>query len=217
MPVAICAGDSITYGLWAKSSRWSELLRVWLESRSLEGDLENLNTNSYVAVYNLGIPGDTSQGLLKRFDAEVGPRVNSDQEMVIIIAIGTNDARFIKSQNRYESTADQTVANIRSLIGIARKLTRKILVLGLPPVDEARTNPIFWDTNYSYTNQDLESYNRDIKTLTIDEGIAFADMFTEMKEFKVPELMEDGIHPNAEGHRIMFEAVKRVCLEKKLL
>ena len=95
MAVLILAGDSIMYGSWDPEGGWPGKLRNFLDARALrENNPVELNTSGYVALYNLGIPGDTSRGLLQRFRSEVFPRINEEQKTIVLIAIGTNDAQF---------------------------------------------------------------------------------------------------------------------------
>src|SRR5438105_4903694 len=103
MPVLLLAGDSITYGFWDTQGGWAGRLRNFLDQRCLEvNDPETLNTTRYTAVYNLGIPGDTSRGLNARFESEVKPRFDPEQEAITFIAIGTNDAAFEVKENTHQ-------------------------------------------------------------------------------------------------------------------
>jgi len=60
--------------------------------KSLDKKVIDPNYKEYFLVYNLGIDGDTSEGLLKRFEQEAKPRMWPDEDTVIIISIGANDA-----------------------------------------------------------------------------------------------------------------------------
>lgn len=84
--MSICVfGDSIVWGAWDKEmGGWVNRLRLSLEKKGFDGE-----------VYNLGISGDTSDGLIKRFEAEAEVR-DAD---VAIISIGVNDSATDDSGN----------------------------------------------------------------------------------------------------------------------
>jgi acyl-CoA thioesterase I len=218
MPVFICAGDSITYGLWAESDRWTEKLRVYLEEKSLkQSSREELNTKNYIAVYNLGIPGDTSRGLSERFNQEVLPRLNPEQITTIIIAIGTNDSAYSKELGDFQIPIEETKRNLLGLIEDARRVADNLIVVGLPPVDEIRTDPIYWNPGFSYTNEKIKEYEDAIRDICQKEGVVFIDIFKQMSKKDIPSLMEDGIHPNKKGHQVMFEIIKNYLVQKSVI
>ena len=72
-------GDSIAYGAWDSAGGWADRLRVYLHGREIDSRFED-----YYWVYNLGIPGETSSDLAKRFEAELLPRTPH----VALFAIG---------------------------------------------------------------------------------------------------------------------------------
>lgn len=218
MPIYILAGDSITYGFWDTHGGWAGRLRSFLDQRRLEeADSQTLNTTRYSALYNLGIPGDTSAGLHDRFDQEVTPRLDSEQETVVLIAIGTNDSAYDTLINQYQVDIKKTQENITHLINSAKKNAQKVVVLGLPPVDEKRTNPIYWHPQIRYTNKDLEKYNQVIKKIAETEKVPFLDLFALLSKKDIAGLMEDGIHPNQAGHQMMFEIIKHFLLKEQII
>jgi len=79
-------GDSITWGAYDPiNGGWVGLLRNYFEKKS-EGEIE---------IYNLGISGNTTDGLLKMIENESIPR----EPEVIVLAIGINDTQYIYSNN----------------------------------------------------------------------------------------------------------------------
>ena len=45
----------------------------------------------------------------------------------------------------------------------------------------------------------------------------FIDFFGEWTKIVYKPLLDDGLHPNTEGHKKIFERVKAFLLEKKIL
>jgi len=216
MAVLILAGDSIMYGSWDPEGGWPGKLRNFLDARALrENNPVELNTSGYVALYNLGIPGDTSRGLLQRFRSEVLPRINEEQKTIVLIAIGTNDAQFDFDHNQFKVPIEETEQNILELIHQARKFSKNIIVVGLPPVDEKKTAPLYWVEGTHYTNENIKKYNDLIKKVAVKEEVGFININTNLKVHDVSVLMEDGIHPSAFGHTLMFEEIRDYLLQNR--
>lgn len=197
------------YGSWDPQGGWPGQLRNYLDSKALaESTPIELNTNKYVALYNLGIPGDTSRGLAKRFKSEVSPRINPEQKTIILIAIGTNDAQYNYDRKEFQVLIEETEKNITQLIHEAKEVTDAVVVVGLPPVDEAKTDPLYWVSGTHYTNENIQKYNALIKQTAQNEGVGFIDINQALSSHDVTILMEDGIHPSSFGHTIMFEQIR---------
>lgn len=212
----LCFGDSITYGNWDPKGGWVGRLRDYLDSKSLSAySGEDLFSTYYTLTYNLGIPGDTSSGLLERFETELIPRFNPDELTIILFAIGINDSRFYKSANEYETEPVVFQQNIWDLWEIAKKYTADVAFIGLTPVDESRTNPLFWEPDAIYKNEHIGKYNSLIKEFCDSRQTPFIDIFGKMKEMDVKSLMEDGIHPNEEGYKAIEEIIRSEVFESK--
>lgn len=210
----ICFGDSITYGNWDPEGGWVGRLRKYLDSRSLSAyQGEDLYSKYYTLTYDLGIPGDTSNGLFARFENELIPRFNPDEETVILFAIGINDSRFYISTGKHETEIEDFKQNIWDTWEIARQYTEDTAFIGLTPVDEVRTNPLFWETDAVYKNEYIQKYNDAIKEFCESREVPFIDLFNTMKSLGVPSLMEDGIHPNSEGYKVIEEIIRKAVFE----
>lgn len=227
-----CFGDSITYGNWDPKGGWVGRLRDYLDSKSLSASSGNdLYSKFYTLTYNLGIPGDTSSGLLERFETELAFRFNPDEETVILFAIGINDSRFYPKESEFETELGIFQQNIWDLWEIAKKYTADVAFLGLTPVDESRTNPLFWDAESKYKqslktsadnneasvykNEYIEKYNLILKQFCESRTTPFIDIYEHMKNMDLKALTEDGLHPNSEGYKVMEEIIRREIFEGK--
>ncbi len=65
-------GDSIAYEAWDREDGWVTRLRKFVDDKILSAPEED---NYYHHIYNLGISGDTSTGVLNRFHAEMNARL----------------------------------------------------------------------------------------------------------------------------------------------
>lgn len=72
---------------------------------------------------------------------------------------------------------DEFYRNLDKLIKKAKKYTDKIFLLGCKKVDESRTKPVPWATDYNYTNEKIMEYNEKIKLVANNNGVAFIEMF----------------------------------------
>lgn len=188
----ICVfGDSITWGASDnEKGGWVERLKsYYMKNRD---DLR-------IRVYNLGMSGDDTDDLLKRFESEATIR----KPNFIIFAIGINDSQYIWTKDNHRVSLDKFENNISELTKIARKITDKIMFIGLTRVDESRTMPTPWNTERYYDNESIEKYDAVIRKFSEKNRLDYISM----KEIiKIADL-EEGLHPNSEGHEKMFKAV----------
>jgi lysophospholipase L1-like esterase len=204
-------GDSITYGAWDKEGGWVQRLRKFLDEKNLT------DSDFYCLVYNLGVSGNNSEDLLERFEFETKQRLKEDEETIIIFAIGINDSQFVHSKGKHGVPIDKFKDNIQKLISLAQKFSSKIIFVGLTPVDETKTTPIPWNADVSYKNEYIQKYNETIKTICGKNKIYFVEIFEKLKELNYQELLEDGLHPNSEGHKKIFEIMKDFLIENNLI
>lgn len=192
-------GDSITRGACdSEMGGWANRLRNYLEKKT-EDDLE---------VYNLGISGDNSDKLLKRFLAENEAR----KPNIIIIAIGANDSQYVNSKDNPRVLLSKFENNLLELIEQAKEFTEDVIFIGLAKVDESKTMPILWAADKYYDNENISLYNKKIKEICEKNKLAFIEMLDLLKN----EDLEDGLHPNSQGHEKMFLRVKDFLTTKKI-
>lgn len=91
---------------------------------------------------------------------------------------------------------------------MARKFSKKIVFIGLTPVDETKTNPLPWSPQFSVKNENIKKYNDIIKMICIKNKIQFIELFNQWVKTDYRRLLEDGAHPNSKGHEKIFETVK---------
>ncbi len=182
MSKVICIfGASITWGAWDKElGGWANRLRIYFDRQP----------DPQVRVYNLGISGDKTKDLLKRFDAEAKAR----KPDVIILAIGTNDSRH--DTHPSGTPAKEFEKQYNDLILKAKKFTNNVLIFAVTNVDDYNEK--------GYKNESIEAVNGIIQKLAKKQNLPFIDLFgiLSIDEF------EDGLHPNAKGHQKIFEKAK---------
>jgi len=183
-------GDSITWGAYdPEQGGWATRLRNYFEAKDNDTD-----------VYNLGVSGDTTADLLNRIEIEVKSR----EPDLIIFAIGINDAQFIHSTNGLHVSLDEFQQNLAKLLSVAKKFTDKVVFVGLTKVDESKTTPIPWNTDKSYTNENIERLDNAIKKFCEDKKLKFITMDSVVGN----DDLIDGLHPNTKGHIKIFNRMK---------
>lgn len=212
----IIFGASITLGAWdQKHGGWVDRLKTYLY-----GDDFRIKTKDDSIVYstmNLGIGGDTTNDLLERFDNEIQQRISESfersQHDIVIFAIGANDSSYRYSKDNIAVKPDDFKKNLKILLDKAYKYTKKVLFVGLTKVDESKTSPIPWSEAMYYVNKNIQQYNKIIKDCCRDNNTLFIEMFDLLDR----DDLDDGLHPNSQGHQKIFEKVKDFLLENKLV
>lgn len=200
MSKKICIfGDSITQGYYdLEKGGWAN--RLFVDSMNEGGERE-------LDVYNLGINGDTSVGLLERMEQELSNRGVD----VIIISIGTNDSLIENGRNWVDIKVFRE--NLEKMLSISHKFDAKIFFTGVFGVNEELSAPLTWDDKlYSY-NKELKKYDLIIENFCREKEIVFVSLWEILKQ----EDLSDGFHPNAEGHEKIFKKVKSVLKENRII
>ncbi len=210
-------GDSIAWGAWDKEGGWVERLKKFLNKKTLS--IPEFWNTDFMEVYNLGISsvsGENSSNLLERFESEAKRRLG-EYETIFIISIGKNDSCFLKSKDSFLTPPEIFERNIQELIKFAKKYSSKIVFVGTAMVDESKASPIHWDKNMHYKNEYLKKYNEIIKYVCKENKVRFIDIYETFAKADYKKLLEDGLHPNSEGHKIIFEAVKNFLVKEKII
>lgn len=205
----IIFGDSITYGASDIKGGWVSRLRNYVDQKSFDDE------NYYKIVMNLGISGNTSDDLINRFEFELKQRIREGRETVIIIAIGTNDSQEIAGNLKIDQAKYKN--NIQKLTKIAQKYSTKIVFVGLFPVDESKTCPTPWHEDQFYKNENIGIYNQIIADLCEENNLIFIDIYNNFINQNYINLLDDGLHPNTEGHQKMFEIIKKELENNKII
>lgn len=157
-------------------------------------------------LYNLGISGDTTSGMSKRLTLEASLR----KPGLIIIASGLNDTIRTGSRTTPNVTSlDQFDENIKSLISQAKAMCDVVFV-SVFPIDDKKTAPLaYWEKDYFYLLNDAIEYTKHVKDICEAENIPYCDIFNSWLQQDYKKwLHEDGLHPNKEGHKVIYEELK---------
>ena len=113
---------------------------------------------------------------------------------LVHILAGTNDP--------LDSKARRTIGKVLAVAFAAREAGANMVVIGtIPPIEPGR---------YTLRPPDVRRYNAFLKILAILCGFKVVDYHAAMSgpsgQFR-PELFADGIHPNAQGYKVMQQTL----------
>jgi lysophospholipase L1-like esterase len=195
-------GASVAQGYWDSEGGWAARLQRHYDSQQMKDFTADLPR-----VMNLGISGDTSEQVLKRIGSESAARQNS-KGISIIIQVGGNNAAEENGHTR--TTSEQYQNEIKEIIQQAKKFTNKIMVVGFQCVDESKTTPVPW-VDYHYKNSNMLVFEKAAQTICAQIHIPFVPVHEQFKQAVDNGnnlLSHDGLHPNDEGHKLIFELVR---------
>jgi lysophospholipase L1-like esterase len=205
-------GDSIVYGSWDKAGGWIQRLRAFIEEKYPEEHL----------VYNLGVSADTTSSLLERLEFETQKRGSERNHRrgsatIIIFQIGTNDSAILSTKKDFWVIQNKFKDNIKEIIKISREFSQKIFFVETTPADEDKTQPVPWDKRVTYKNENIRKYNEITKEVCNKESVPFIEVFDKFYKSDYKKLLQDGLHPNSEGHEKLFEIVKDYLIKNKII
>lgn len=207
-------GDSIAQGFHDEvAGGWCNRLVAEVMKRGVESGYKYDKS-----VVNLGISGDTTTDLLKRVKSEAESRIlkyPTDSYDVALIAIGVNDTQYDMKTLAPKFSLEETQTNLEKIITVLHSLNIKIVFLGLTNVYEPRIQPMAWKPTHGYSNNLINERTDLIEKITRNFGCEFIDM-KGVYQGKEDQVMPDGIHPNAEGHSMLYGHIK-ASLEQLLI
>lgn len=210
-------GDSVAYGAWDREGGWVRRLRNIIENtcyKNVEAGRYDQTTDAPL-IYNLGIPDHTTNNLLSSFKSEIKVRLWQDD--TVIIMIGKNDAILENATQTLAVPPEKFEANLKKLIQIAKQYAKYIVLVETLPVDDKRVDPIPWLPTHSYKNEYVAQYNDIIRKVSKQEGIALVEIYSKLINTDFEKLLEDGVHPNSEGHQWVCNQVKNYLLKSKII
>ena len=189
-------GDSITYGEYdGVFGGWVDILKRYALQKYNEG-----STNELI-LFNLGIGGETSEGLVKRIPHEMKARNSSDGN-IVFIGYGANDLA-VKDENQMVD-AEQFKANIETAIQDAKLYSEEIYLVSILPISKKIDSKISV-TGKIRTNEDVLVYNQILKDIATENALSYIDFHSAFLEDKEILLSKDGVHPNEKGYGMMAE------------
>ncbi|PZU82165.1 MAG: peptidase [Chryseobacterium sp.] len=188
-------GDSITYGEYdGVFGGWVDILKRYALQKYNDGSNE-------LILFNLGIGGETTEGLLNRIPYEMKAR-NSADGNIIFLGYGAND---LASKDGIQFVSPEKFRiNIENAIQNAKQYSSDIYLVSILPVSasiDSKVSP----TGKVRTNEDVLIYNQILKNIAVENSLNYIDFHSAFLEDKEILLSKDGVHPNEKGYGMMAE------------
>lgn len=188
-------GDSVAYGAWDSEGGWVDRLKRWAHQVTIESAGE-----TKLQVFNLGIGGDTSTGIARRIEAELAARQSASWPLAVVISYGANDERT--TDGTIETDLETFKATTRRIIAAAQKHTEKPIFVGSPRLVET----VLTFKGREYSDERLAAYEAAQREIVEAAGIPYVEIRSLFDNDNYYAF--DKIHPNNNGHVVIFEAVK---------
>lgn len=191
-PVTLLAlGDSLT----SDRQSWVKILRrYWAADPNRQ-------------IIDSAVSGDTAASVLNRLHRTV-LRHRFDRAVILL---GTNDCRRMDEPDGLTNLSlEEFQRDLRYLTDRLMRHGAAVVLVTLPPVDNARLKRFFTETNSAYDADRLEATNDFLRALAAERGAQLADLAAAIKAAGEDVLEEDGIHLNAAGQYLLAKLVARL-------
>ena len=200
----IIIGDSLPYGVGDYlNNGWVALLKKEI----MVLDQNSKNVSNYV--HSAAFPGATSKVIAYRIDSILDTYVfDADNvENEVVLSIGVNDTKTINGEQQINLS--NFIVNITSIIQKVRSRHCNITILGL-----TRTIPttyVEFKEGQFFVNDVIDRYDEILKEIC---GLYNVD-YIELSHILEQNHYHDGIHPNSEGHKLIYQKVITTVIDKK--
>ncbi|MBD3196103.1 MAG: hypothetical protein GF317_13680 [Candidatus Lokiarchaeota archaeon] len=210
-----CVGNSLTAGYPGYSpspdgisrghGNYKSQYEFWIqEEYNTHKELKISNSTKKkqltLEIYNKGIPGENTKGLLNRINREI-KLANPAPEYCIII-IGTNDLLW-------GNPISKILLNIKEIHKICQRNSVKSIGGTIPPIRAEQSQKFY--------QQQKKTLNEKLKTFFSMHSILYVDLFEDMcdknRNLKEDFAISDGIHFNVQGYKKMGELIFHQAIE----
>lgn len=198
-------GGSNVYGIGDPKCGWADRFKRLMHETNFIPDKDE--DAKYHTVFNLGVPGHTTALTLERMQWEIQARLTPENQFMVVVSVGTNDSRAAGNPLNYISNIEEYQLNLLNMLEFLSGYTKHILMVGLTPVDDARTHPAP-DMSY-FSRARIFEFDEAMAKICEDHHVPRVDLFEPM--MKLPDwltmLHEDGQHLNEKGHEWVYSQV----------
>jgi len=149
-----------------------------------------------ITYYNLGVIGETSMELRKRWLQEVSYRLPEKYDGRVVFSFGANDTAIV--DGRIRVSQQDSVTNLKDILSIAKDLY-PVLVISAAPIDDKEHNQRLVDLSKEFAKvcQELN-----VPYLNVVSDLIKSDIWmNEVKNY-------DGAHPRARGYQVFADIVR---------
>lgn len=158
------------------------------------------------AVYNRGIGGDSTAGVLKRLELSLFDIEPSR----IVLMIGINDINGMVPNSKIIENYGKILSEIKTALPEA-----EVYCVAVMPVNKELES--YTAVNAERTNSGVLELNPEIEALAASKGYRFINLhadFCDADGFLKKELSPDGIHLNHDGYTVYSAIIKAALTDK---
>jgi acyl-CoA thioesterase-1 len=199
--IRICfVGDSITLGTGdAAMLGWPGRLGAMAWSQGHQ-----------VTVYNLGVRGETSEDIRRRWRNESSQRLPAGMNCALVFAFGLNDCA-VENGAQQKVALEQTIVNARAILSEAQAWLPSAFIGPLPVDDTRMPLQVVPGKQLRIFNEQIEQVNHALAGLMAELNVPFLDLFSFL--FGDPRWREviklgDGIHPPQQGYDLLARLIE---------
>lgn len=168
------------------------------------GDPQNLgwcgrvyyNDALNISYYNLGVGGDTSTNILKRWERQAKSRFAHDANNRVVFSFGVNDIVIQNTKQRVSST--QSEENLYQILSYAKTIYKDILMIGPPPIDDQEANVR------------IKKLDMLFSAICAQQNIPYLTIFEKLNQEPIwhqEVSSNDGAHPRAKGYTLFADII----------
>ncbi|GIU00195.1 hypothetical protein TSL6_07010 [Sulfurovum sp. TSL6] len=154
------------------------------------------NNNLDITHYNLGIRRETSEDILKRWEAECNSRLTQVSENKVVFSFGVNDTVIENGQRRV--SLESSIENAKTILLNASK-KYDVIMIGMPPINDDEQNERIKELDHKY------------QALCNELNIPYLSIFNRLVHEQIwrdEVALNDGAHPRDKGYDILANFIK---------
>ncbi|NVJ50832.1 MAG: hypothetical protein HWE11_10620 [Gammaproteobacteria bacterium] len=194
----LCFGDSFTAGEgddccggWVARLRSERMRSLYAATAD---DLPQLRVRQQV--YELGVGGETVDGLVLRMAREYQARAHQRARRWVLLQYGSNDVIKVKQKNRVPLAI--FLRKMTQAIDFFRQQGCRVAVMSIWPVIE-RFDGCCDEAGWLRHNADIDSYNQALAELCLEQQVTWLRLAFDGHRDQA-HWAPDGVHPSAQGH-----------------
>jgi len=198
----LCFGDSITFGEKdTEAGGWADRLKRDYFNQFVNEPIQQ------TCLYNLGVGGETTDGLKNRFEVEFNSRILKGQPSNVIFAYGSNDIVIHKNKNIVPE--EYFVRNLKACIDHAKSNGSQVILLSLLPIASAIEGKVNQHGKLRFES-DVVKYNLILNKLAKEYCCEFLDSHSHFIQQESTLLLDnDGVPPNSQGHQMLYQLIQK--------
>lgn len=198
-------GASSVYGVGAERG-WADLVKAYIQGKQFAPG----GSGEACEVFNFAKSDSTVE-----FVTEIFPwlceHYQRGPELTALVSVGGNDAKSTGTPDNYVCTPEAFKEKIVSLCNVLKAHSQHVIFVSNGYLDESKVSPKinpFNGSNSYFTNERRSQFNAITKEVCASMGFDFVAADCDKETWVRSYLYKDGLHPNQEGHKLMFEAIK---------